>query len=126
MVSCRFGLETVSWIFRSKAADILSGWLRESNCSTYQMGFWMLDVGCWLNPALAQWKNQHPKSQIRLLAGGQNLGQVHRADRQLGAGQCAAQLHQATGIDGDHRARARSHDGLDLGSRHATGDFVEL
>ncbi len=55
-----------------------------------------------------------------------NLGQVHGPDGEPGAGERALQLHEATGVDRDHRARAGAHDGVDLGARHGAGDFVEL
>ena len=43
-----------------------------------------------------------------------------------GARECALNLHQATGIDGDYRCRAGAHDGIDFDARHAARNLGEL
>ena len=48
------------------------------------------------------------------------------ADRQAGAIDRALQLHQATGIDGDHGGSAGFLDGIDFGARHRAGDLGEF
>ena len=56
----------------------------------------------------------------------QDLGQVHRADGGAGARERSLNLHQATGIERDHRAGAGALDGLDFGARHGAGKLGEF
>ncbi len=51
---------------------------------------------------------------------------MHGSDRQAGAIDDALQLHQATGVDGDHGGSAGFLDGIDFGARHRAGQLGEL
>ncbi len=51
---------------------------------------------------------------------------MHSSDRQTCAIDYTLELHQATGIDRDHRAGLRFPDGIDLGARHRARDFRKL
>src|ERR1035438_6928434 len=56
----------------------------------------------------------------------QDLRQVHGADVRAGSGERALNLHQATGVEGNHRAGPGAEDGFHLGARHGAGKFGEL
>src|ERR1017187_7082154 len=85
-------------------------------------------ASCRLASASVLWTFSSNSTDIALtaLAARQDLRQMHGAHRHRGARQRPLYLHQATGIRADHCLGAGAHDGIDLGARHAAGDFGEF
>src|ERR1022692_1331867 len=100
MASCRLASASVLWTFSSNTTDI---------ALTALSGSPGPPPDAWCAPAARQ-----------------DLRQMHGAHRQRGARQRPLYLHQATGIRADHCLGAGAHDGIDLGARHAAGDFGEF